>query len=274
MPSDDREILRTMHLPQRFFDADHGSLRSNHITEWTTWDHMVAYGATSVPPYRGIRNATQTTDKRYGMSMNLDTAVGANLIWEAQRRWTIYPANQGAGGFANAFGNPFYFAMRMNRSNLLGSNAGEKYQGIFWGDIWDINTPWQTGFGAAATFSRFGLHYNYTASQWQVQIFIPDLAPPDLIPCTYQPPFLIDLAFGDLAIAWVPPNDAGRNSRAMAFLNGQLALDLFDNPRCNQFTSPDSGPGIYWTNGSGAGSACSDAGYYQGRIWSPIQLLP
>ena len=275
MPSDDREILRSMHLPHRFFDPAYGSLRSDHVTEWSHWDHQVAYGATNAAPYRGIRNATQTTDKRYGMSLFLDTAAGANLVWEAQRKWGVYPANIGSPGYANSFGNPFYFAMRLNRSNPVGSNTGEKYQGIFWGDIWEVNTPWQTNFGSSTnTQARLGLHFNFTSGLWQVMIYQSDTFAPDLITCTYQAPFVIDQQFVEAAIAWVPPDASGRNSRVLAFLNGTTALDLRDNLRANTFTPVDAGPGIYWTNGSNASSGCSEGGYYYGRIWSPVQLLP
>jgi hypothetical protein len=264
-----------MYLPHRFFDADYGSLRSNHITEWSHWDHQVAYGVSNAAPYRGIRTATQTTDKRYGMSLFLDTTAGANLVWEAQRKWGVYPTNVGSPGYANSFGNPFYFSMRMNRSNLVGSNAGEKYQGLFWGDTWEINTPWQTNFASATnTNGRIGLHFNYTSGLWQVQLYLNDTFAPDLITCGYQAPFVIDQQFAELAIAWVPADSSGNNSRFMAFLNGTIALDLKNNARANQIFATDGGPGIYWTNGSNASSACSEGGFYYGRIWHPAQLLP
>jgi len=257
--------LRVTPNPREWFDDP--LCGTNSPQDWYTWDHMTAYTATNVNPWRGRRSATQVNDKRFGMTFWLDTIAGANLIWEASKRWEIIPS------VISSFAIPWFWSMRLNRSNPIGSDLGEKYQGIFYGDGWDLNTPWNTGWAGAATIQgRVHLAYNFTASKWQVQVFLVDGTPPDNFDCTLQPPFAVDNNLPEVSLLWVPPFSDQTKSRLVAMVNGQVVLDLFDNARCNQLLGPAimGGPGIFWTNGSNAASSCSEGGFYTGRLWTPI----
>lgn len=273
MPTVDfREVLRNIHHPADFFRDPHGG--GNNPVDWWTWEHLVPYSTTGVPPYQGLRSAVQSSDKRFGMTMFLDTTAGVNQVWEASRRWAIMPVSQGLPGFADAFGNPFFFSMRMNRGNPSGTSAGERYQGICWGDPWGINTPWQTNFLSAGNCgARVGLHFNHTNELWEVQLYVQDESPPEIIPCVYQAAFEVDVQIVELALLYVPPDSTGFNSRVVAILNDKVALDLHNNNKANQFGGNNQiGPGIYCTHGSGAGATCSETGLYTGRIWHPLPL--
>jgi hypothetical protein len=217
------------------------------------------------------------------MGLFLDTTAGANKVWEYVRRYQIMPVPDSAVSDWSVFEGPMFFSMRMNRSNPAGSDTGEKYQGISLGDPFQIPTPWQTGYASAPIQEgRIGLHWNYTSSKWQLMLHHwhdDPVVPPELIDCTIQPPFTVDQDPAEVALLWVPPlqfpsefGSIPRHSRIVAMINGITCLDLKDHDRANSIGASQSGPGIYFTHGSNAGSRASEAGFYTGRFWQPLPL--
>lgn len=266
------QMLRETMRPMSIFEDPNGAC--SHPADWYTWNHHVAYGTSNTPPRIGSRTATILNDKRWGLTLFLDTNVLANGIFEASERWTIFPwASDPFVDPGGVFGQPFFWSMGINRSNPVGVDAGEKYQGICVGGNWAINTPWQTNWASSSSCDgRIGLHWNYTTSKWQIQLasgVSPD--PPYLIDCDIQPEFSVDLAPAEISIVWVPMDSAGRNSRIMALHNGVMIHDLRDHAFANELQLYTSvvGPGFYWTNGSDGASRAAEAGYYTGRFWFP-----
>jgi hypothetical protein len=281
------EALRVTRQPRSWFQNPQGDMANPE--DWYTWDHHVAYGANNAAPYLGRRNATQSTDKRWGNTLFLDTAAGANLVWEAVRSWGITTAWAGqAGGSSSLWSVPFFWAMRINRGNPGVGAGGEKYQGISWGPHWDVNTPWQVNYMSspnAGNSGKVGLHFNHTTQTFQLMVYsltdsFPD-NPPTLHTCTVQPLFTVDTNPAEFALLYVPgrptPSEFGflpRYSRLCAMVNGEIIHDLFDDVRVNEISAVPSviGPGIYWTNGSNAGSNAQEACYYKGIYWCPIPM--
>jgi len=254
---------------------------------WYTWDHQVAYGTTNTPPYIGRRNLTQGFDQRRGSCFYYNSNATANFIFEAVRDHLIVPVTDGQDGQLDTMGLPWFWCMRMNRSNGA-SGPGEKYQGISWGPPTQNNTPWQTNHAAmTASVTRIGLHWNYTLERWQLQVFGYDLAldqsqPPTLytLPSALHA-LITDTQQCEAALMLFPgfpyPNAPGFNymSRLVAMIDGEIGIDLFDDPFINtQLTQSSStyGPGIYWTNGSGGVEGAAEAGYYVGRYWQPLPM--
>ena len=245
--------------------------------EWHRWDHIATYGSSNTEPFTGIRNcapANPVDEKLYGNVLTLSTDVLTNGIWMAKRMWSPIFPGYGQGG---SFGASFYFSMRMNRSNPQGVDAGEKFQGIGWGDAWGVNTPWATTYASdAAVNATIQLRYNYTLTRWEVQVYIQDGNPPDVYVCDYQAPFLVDQSLPELALDWTVSTSAPTIT-LKAYLNRRLAKTITsaDNQRLADMPALSvAGPYMLWTNGSGANSRASEASWYEGHIYQPLALPP
>ena len=245
--------------------------------EWHRWDHIAPYGSTNTEPFTGLRNiapASASNEKLFGNVLTLTTDALSNGVWEASRRWDpIFPGYQQSG----SFGSSFYFSMRMNRSNPAGVDAGEKFQGIGWGDTWTVNTPWDTNYVSDGTMNAtVQLRWNYTLSRWEVLVHLNDGNPPDVYACDYQAAFEVDLFLPELALEWVLDGVAD-TATLNAYLNRRLAKSITnaENPRLLDMRSfSQTGPYIFCTHGSGAGSRISEASWYEGHIYQPLPLPP
>jgi hypothetical protein len=277
------EALRVTRDPRPWFDEPRGVMANPE--DWYTWDHQVAYGTTNTPPYMGRRNLTQGVDQRRGNCFYYNSNTTANFIFEAVRDHLIVPVFDGQPGHATTYGNPWFWCMRLNRSNGA-SGPGEKYQGISWGPPTNFNTPWQTQHASmTTTVGRVGLHWNYTLERWQLQVFGYDTAldqsqPPTLYTLpAYLDALTTDNQMCEAALMWVPgvPNPASpgnvHRSRLVAMINGRIGIDLNNDPFVTEMLHSFGsayGPGIYWTNGSGGVEGAAEAGYYVGRYWMPL----
>lgn len=236
--------------------------------EFFRWDHDEIYPTTSIPPFYGVRNAVQSSPQKIrGGCLFLDTATGVNKVWSAGLGFnSIVPISQGLSGHADVFGFDWYFAMRQNRGNPTGVNAGEKFQGIGWGDTFSVDTPWATNYVSDGTAnSTVQLRFNHVSEQWEVLVFVADGNPPDVHVCDIQPEFSVDNKLVELALSW-----EAATSTLRAFLNRQLAKTIVDTRGLS--TGNGCAPYIFWTNGSGAGSFASEVGYYQGKIWMDMPI--
>jgi hypothetical protein len=245
--------------------------------EWTRWDHIATYGASNTEPFVGIRTAAPSSpanEKLFGNVLTLSTDAVVNGIWMANRQWTpIFPGYGQTGSFAASF----YFSMRMNRSNPIGVTAGEKFQGIGWGETWTIATPWNTNYASDLTVNAtIQLRYNYTLTRWELFVYSQDGNPPDVYVCDYQAPFVVDQSMPELALEWIATTSPTAIT-LNAYLNRKLAkrITSAENARLIDFTAFGTvGPYIFCTNGSGAGSILSEASWYEGHIYQPLPLPP
>ena len=216
----------------------------------------------TAPPYLGSRQAAQTTTKFNGMALFLDTNTTVNKTWHAVLGWeSIIPA---VGG--NSFGMPFYFSMIMNRSNELGTSAGENFQGIGWGDWFSVDTPWLTTY--ASDFSNnasLHLFYDHPNNLIKYSIYAQDGNPPVYTATTLQPPYSTDVHFLELGLEFNPVGNT-----LIIWINQKVSdvITPAQNPRLATMSSASNGHGPYcfWSNGAGPGRGASEAGFYDGHI--------
>jgi len=245
--------------------------------EWHRWDHIAPYGSTNTKPFAGLRNiapAAASNEKLFGNVLTLTTDALSNGVWIANRQWSpIWPGYGQTGSFSESF----YFSMRMNRSNLIGAEAGEKFQGIGWGDTWTINTPWNTNYASDGTMNAtIQLRYNYPQTRFEVMVYENDGNPPDVYPCDYQAAFEVDQFLPELAIDWVV-DEAADTVTLNAYLNRRLAKSITsaENPRLLEIRGfSQTGAYIFCTHGSGAAARFSEASWYEGHIYQPLPLPP
>jgi len=245
--------------------------------EWHRWDHIARYGSTNTQPFVGFRNAAPASavkEKVYGNVLTLTTDPLSNGVWIAGRQWApIFPGYGQTGSFSSSF----YFSMRLNRTNPIGIDAGEKFQGIGWGDLWDVTTPWATNYVSSGTVNAtIQLRYNLVLTRWELMVYANDGNPPDVYVCDYQAEFEVDQFLPELALEWIV-NEAADTVTLNAYFNRRLAKSLTnaDNQRLQDMRSfSTTGPYIFCTNGTGAGSTISEASWYEGHIYQPLPLPP
>jgi hypothetical protein len=245
-------------------EAETRALIEKYLKKGGFWrmDHNYAYGASNTPPFMGLRAIPQTTNKQRGQGFWLDTSTGINKTWVAGVGYnSVLAAGPGGGVWA-----PFYFSMRMNRTNPVGTTAGERFQGIGWGDTPGVDTPWATNLASdSGCQSTVQLRYNLTREKWEV--FLWNTIAAVTLDCDIQPGFSVDTIFGFPAIEWT-------GSQFKFYLNGQLAKTVTPPGDYDFFfgTINGNGPYFFYTNGSGSGAAAGEAGFYQGHVYQPQPL--
>lgn len=245
--------------------------------EWFHWLHTAPYTSSfnGVPYYgkRAIQSPSPAVKVR-GACFFLDTTTGVNGIWEAGLGFnSIIPISSGLPGFSSVWGNPFYFAMRQNRMNPTGVTAGDRLQGIGWGDLMGVDTPWASTFGTSSANQTVQLRYNLTREKWELMYFIADGNPPVVVDCSIQTPvFTVDQSIPELALEYLVNSD-GSNPVLKAYLDRKLIHTLnLPSVWAVTPTVEGVGPYIFATNGSGAGAFVSEAGFYEGVIYNPLPV--
>lgn len=220
---------------------------------------------------RGQRSAG-FVDKFIGTARYISTPVGSNKVFEVVEDFLIYPA-KAPGPHAYGWNSPIIFTMVLNSmSGNAAAPAGECLQGIEIGSFGQL-TPWATNY-AFGNGPVLQLRYNFTLTRWEVLVWELDTeTPPDVVPCSVQPPFVIDNGIVELMMVY-EPNLAGDTS--LRCYIDRVLVHTYTGGRLNVVpvsgTSEPRGCGYFMTNGTGAAQSWTEGGFYFGRVYEPMNF--
>jgi hypothetical protein len=219
----------------------------------------------------GVRSASYT-EKAWGDSRYITTAAGANKIFEMCHS-TIVEGVSNTGAANAILKLPFDYSRLINPNPPSTVAAGDCHIGIEWGSL-GIAPPWNAA-NFAITPPQAGaiqLRYNFTLARFEVAVFSGGTDDPNVVACTYQPTFLPDTRVVIFRMIWTPGATIATGTLT-AYLNNRFAGSWrsSDLPQLEDFVSGNGNQhGFFVTNGSNAGNAMVEQGFFRGVLWRPL----